>query len=141
MQCIYSCSQCTVRFIYLLNNTTTLKKNVIYLARKKRTRNKKIFFIYDPIIFYTIIIITKIAFVDRYRTHITNGHCTSYAWIFSIWIATIRIIAVHSNRRAEMQMFHLGKFAWGFDVGDIRLLCFEVQHICFFPKLKYSMHK
>ena len=29
--------------------------------------------------------IAKIAFVGRHRTHITNGHCTRYAWIFCIW--------------------------------------------------------
>ena len=50
----------------------------------------------NPIVFFAI---AKIVFVGRHRTHITNGHCTRYAWIFSIWMVADRTIVLHSSRR------------------------------------------
>ena len=43
--------------------------------------------------------IAKIVFVGRHRTHITNGHHTRYAWIFSIGTVAERTIVLHSGRR------------------------------------------
>ena len=49
----------------------------------------------DPIIVFAI---AKIVFVGRHWTHITNGHRTKYAWIFTIWMVADRTIVFHGRR-------------------------------------------
>ena len=77
--------------------------------------------------------IAKITFVGRHRIHITNGHCTTYAWIFCIWMVrqwqTEHLLSIAAEDCCTQNIVlnyiwsssHTGSSIWCRTIGDTRL--------------------